>query len=318
MGTRMNKYTSSILRNQWFLLLIVIAVISVTTGSINPRFYNINNLVNILEQISVLGVIASGATILIISGNFDISVGASIGLSACVMAMLMKAGVPPGVAVVAGIGVALLCALFVGVNSIVFKAPSFIISLASIGVFKGIALFMTQATLQTIYGEFEAIGLTRFFGVVPLIFLISLAVFLIIGFLLGYSKLGRRVYAIGSNERAAFLAGIAINRNKLVFFAINGLLVGIAATMLLSRIGAAQPSTGAGIELLAIGAVVVGGTPMTGGRGRILGTFFGVLLMGVISNSLNMLQVSPYFQDVTFGLLIIFSVAVSALSRKSS
>jgi len=314
----MNKYTSSILRNQWFLLLIVIAVISVTTGSINPRFYNINNLVNILEQISVLGVIASGATILIISGNFDISVGASIGLSACVMAMLMKAGVPPGVAVVAGIGVALLCALFVGVNSIVFKAPSFIISLASIGVFKGIALFMTQATLQTIYGEFEAIGLTRFFGVVPLIFLISLAVFLIIGFLLGYSKLGRRVYAIGSNERAAFLAGIAINRNKLVFFAINGLLVGIAATMLLSRIGAAQPSTGAGIELLAIGAVVVGGTPMTGGRGRILGTFFGVLLMGVISNSLNMLQVSPYFQDVTFGLLIIFSVAVSALSRKSS
>ncbi|MEO8409223.1 MAG: ABC transporter permease [Propionivibrio sp.] len=313
---KMNKFTAGILRNQWFFLLIVIAIIVLITGTINTRFYYLNNLVNILEQISVLGVIASGATILIISGNFDISVGASVGLSACVMAMLLNAGVPSALAVLAGISVALLCALFVGASSIVFKAPSFIISLASIGVFKGIALFMTQATLQTIYGKFETIGLTRFFGVIPLVFLISLAVFLIVGFVLGHAKLGRRIYAIGANERAAFLAGIAINRNKLVFFGINGVLVGIAATMLLSRIGAAQPSTGAGIELQAIGAVVVGGTPMMGGSGRILGTFFGVLLMGVISNSLNMLQVSPYFQDVTFGLLIIFSVAVSALSRK--
>jgi ribose transport system permease protein len=140
----------------------------------------------------------------------------------------------------------------------------------------------------------------------------------VIGYVLRFTKLGRRIYAIGSNERAAYLAGIGINFNKLVFFGINGLLVGIGAMMLLSRVGAAQPSTGAGIELQAIGAVVIGGTPMMGGKGRIVGTFFGVLLMGVISNALNMLQVSPYFQDVTFGLLIIFSVAVSALSQGRS
>jgi len=310
------KTGTGILRSQWFLLLVVMLLIAGITGTINPRFFRVNNLVNILEQVSTLGVVASGATILIISGNFDISVGANIGLSSCVMAMLMKADAPYAWAVAAGLLVALLCSLFVGASAIVFKAPSFIISLAAIGVFRGIALFRTQATLQTIYGRFEGLGSTRFFGVLPLIFILSLAVYAAVGFLLHYTRLGRRVYAIGANERAAYLAGIDVNFNKLLFFAINGLLVGIGAMMLLSRVGAAQPSTGAGIELQAIGAVVIGGTPMNGGRGRIIGTFFGVLLMGVISNSLNMLQVSPYFQDVTFGLLIILSVAVSALSQR--
>jgi ribose transport system permease protein len=307
---------SGLLRAQWFLLLVVMLLIAAFTGAINPRFFRTNNIVNIFEQISTLGVVASGATILIVSGNFDISVGANIGLSSCVMAMLIKAGLPYGVAIPAGLMVAVLCGFFVGLNSILFRAPSFIISLAAIGVFRGIALALTQATLQTIYGKFEALGSTRFFGILPLIFVVSLAVYVVVGFILKFTRLGRRVYAIGANEQAAFLSGVAINLNKLSFFVINGLLVGIAATMLLSRVGAAQPSTGSGIELQAIGAVVVGGTPMTGGKGRIVGTFFGVLLMGVISNSLNMLQVSPYFQDVTFGLLIIFSVAISALGKR--
>ncbi|HTT70946.1 MAG TPA: ABC transporter permease [Anaeromyxobacteraceae bacterium] len=298
------------------MLLLVVLLTSAFTGAVNPRFFRVNNIVNIFEQISTLGVVASGATILIISGNFDISVGANIGLSSCIMAMLMKANLPYPVAVASGLGVAVLCAFFVGFNSIVFRAPSFIISLAAIGVFRGIALALTQASLQTIYGKFEGLGSTRLLGVVPLIFLVSLAVYAVVGFILKYARLGRRIYAIGANERAAFLSGVHLNGNKLAFFAINGLLVGIAATMLLSRVGAAQPSTGAGIELQAIGAVVIGGTPMNGGKGRIVGTFFGVLLMGVISNALNMLQVSPYFQDVTFGLLIILSVAVSALSHK--
>ncbi|HVO19993.1 MAG TPA: ABC transporter permease [Anaeromyxobacter sp.] len=307
---------AALLRSQWFLLLLVMLVIAAFTGTVNPRFFRTNNIVNIFEQISTLGVVASGATILMISGNFDISVGANIGLSSCVMAMLIKAGMPYGVAIPAGLLVAVLCGLFVGFNAILFRAPSFIISLAAIGVFRGIALFMTQASLQTIYGKFEGLGSTRFFGVVPLIFAVSLAVYVVVGLILRYTRLGRRVYAIGANEQAAFLSGIAVDLNKIAFFVINGLLVGIAATMLLSRVGAAQPSTGAGIELQAIGAVVIGGTPMTGGKGRILGTFFGVLLMGVISNALNMLQVSPYFQDVTFGMLIIFSVAISAFGKR--
>ncbi|MGA2612783.1 MAG: ABC transporter permease [Spirochaetia bacterium] len=308
--------TVTIFRNQWFFLLIVEAVLAIVTGLINPRFFGLSNIENILEQVSVLGLVAAGATLLMISGNFDISVGANIGISACVMAMMIKAGYGYVVPVVVGLALATFNAFFVGACSILFKAPSFIISLACIGIFRGIALAFTKGVLQLIYGKFEFLGTRRFFNIIPLLFLISLAGYLIIHVILKYMKLGRRAFAIGSNVQASYLAGIPINLNKLVFFIINGLLVGTAAMLLLSRIGAAQPSTGNGIELQAIGAVVIGGTPMTGGKGKVIGTFFGVLLTGIISNALNMLQVNPYFQDVAIGALIIVSLAVSAFSQR--
>ena len=306
---------TNIVRKQWFFLLVVIVGLSIFTQILNPRFFHPNNLVNILEQISSLGVVAAGATILIISGNFDISVGAAVGLSASVMAMLIKAGVSSWLVVPIGLAVAVLCALFVGGTSILFKAPSFITSLASIGVFQGIALAITEARYQTIFGKFEALGAVRFFDIIPLIFLVAASVYVLVYFILQRSILGRRIFAIGSNRQAAYLAGINVNANKLLFFALNGLLVGVAATMILSRIGSAQASTGAGMELRAIGAAVIGGAVMTGGKGSILGTFLGVLLMGVISNSLNMLQVSPYFQDVTFGMVLIVALGVSSFSQ---
>ena len=308
--------TFAIFRNQWFFLLIVQIVLAVVTGLINPRFFGLNNIENILEQVSVLGLVATGATLLMISGNFDISVGANIGISACVMAIMIKAGYGYVVPVIVGIALATFNCLFVGTASILFRAPSFVISLACIGIFRGIALAMTKGVLQLIYGKFEFLGTKRFFDIIPLLFIISICGYLIMHFILKYMKLGRRAFAIGSNPHASYLAGIPINLNKLVFFVINGLLVGIAAMLLLSRIGAAQPATGSGIELQAIGAVVIGGTPMTGGKGKIIGTFFGVLLTGIISNALNMLQVSPYFQDVAIGALILVSLAVSAFSQK--
>ncbi len=305
----------NIFTKQWVFLLAVMIVLSVVTGIINPKFFNIRNMVNILEQISVLGIVASGATVLMISGNFDISVGANIGLTSCIMAILMKNGTSSFVSVIVGILIATVACLFVGASSIAFKAPSFIISLACISIFKGIALALTDGTIQTIYGQFEALGATRIFGIIPLLFILSLVGYLVVHFILSYTRLGRRAYAIGNNSQAAYLSGISIKGNTLLFFAINGILVGVAATMLLSRVGAVQPSTGSGMELKAMGAVVIGGTPMTGGKGKIIGTFFGILLMGVISNVLNMLQVNPYFQDITFGFLIIISLAVSAFSH---
>ncbi len=304
-------------RQQWFFLLVVIVVMAALTGAVNPKFFSARNLVNILEQISVLGLVATGATILMISGNFDISVGSTIGLSACTMAMLMQGGTPEALAVAAGIGVAVLCCLFVGGNSILFNVPSFIISLACVGIFRGISLAMTGGSIQTIYGKFEYLGSTRYLGgMLPLLFVVSVAGYLAMHFILSRTRLGRRVYAIGSNPNAAYLSGIALTWNKLAFFLINGVLVGIGAAMLLSRVGAVQPATGAGMELKAMGAVVIGGAPMSGGKGGIIGTFCGVLLMGVISNVLNMLQVNAYFQDITFGMLIIVSLAISWLSLK--
>ncbi|MCS7247728.1 MAG: ABC transporter permease [Anaerolineales bacterium] len=302
-----------IIENQWFLLLIVVFLISGVTGYVNPRYFMQQNLMNILEQISVLGLVAAGATILIIAGNFDISVGSMIGLSACIMAILINRGVNEFLVGVIGVLVCILCATLNGVLSVVFRTPSFIISLAMMGVYHGIALALTQGVIQTIYGRFEFIASTKLLGFFPLLFFISILGYLFVHIILKYTQIGRRVFAIGNNPRAAFLAGINVPLNTILFFFLNGILVGMASVLILSRLGAALPSTGSGLELRAIGAVVIGGVPITGGRGNILGTFLGVLLMGVISNSLNMMRVNPYFQEVAYGLLIIFAVAISSI-----
>jgi ribose transport system permease protein len=304
--------------NQWILLLIVTIALALYTGSVNSRFWSTPNLINILEQISVLGLVAAGATILIIAGNFDISVGSLIGLAACVAAMLILAGVPGFLAALVAVAVCIAGSVLNGTLAVLFKAPSFIITLAMMGVYHGLALALTRGVIQTVYGQFEGISSIRLFDVLPLLFLISLGGYAFVHVILTYTQIGRRAYAIGNNPRAAYLAGIRVRLNTLVFFAISGLVVGLAAISLLSRIGSALPSTGSGLELRAIGAVVIGGVPIMGGRGSVIGTFFGVLLMGVTSNSLNMLRVSPYYQEMAFGALIVAAVGVSALRQRAS
>lgn len=341
----MRRWIGILLRAQWFYLLLVILILSTVTTAVNPLFLTLSNIVSILKQISVLGMVAAGATILIISGNFDISVGATIGLAMCVMAMLIRADVHVAWAVLAGLYVAMACCLFVGEVSILLRAPSFIVSLACIGVFQGIALALTNGNIQTVQekigmpGDTTLLGLfptlfrflaviVAFFapilgffsatiGALPVLFLICLAGLTVMHFLLTYTRLGRRVYSIGSNPRAAYLSGIDVHRNKLTFFGLNGLYVGIAAVLLLLRVGSALPSTGTGTELKAIGAVIVGGAPMSGGKGKIIGTFLGVLLMGMIPNVTIMLDVSAYYESIAFGLLIIAALAVTALSQRT-
>jgi len=308
-----NKF-QSVIRSQWFLLLLAEFIIAIITGIINPRFFTISNIINVLEQIAVLGIVSSGMTLVIISGEIDISVGANIGLSSCVMAIMIKSGIGVFPSFVTGIALAILSSFLVGLTANIFKAPSFITSLAFISVFQGIALAITKGSFQTIYGQAETIGMTRLGNILPLSFVISLGAYLIVHFMLTYTKFGRRIYSVGSNPAAAYLSGISVVKTKYYAFLFSGFLVGIGSMVLLSRIGAAQPSTGSGIELKAIGAVVIGGTPLSGGKGRIIGTFLGVLLMGIISNALNMMRVNPYYQQVTFGLLIIASLAMSIFS----
>jgi ribose transport system permease protein len=290
----------------------------VITTLINPKFVRINNLMNIFEQISVLGLVAAGATILIISGNFDISVGAVIGLSACVMAILINSGVPSFFAALACILIAMACTTLNGILSIVFKSPSFIISLATTSIYTGIALFVTKGVIRTVYGQFDFLSSTRLLGFIPLLFVISVIGYVLVHLLLKFTQLGRRLFAIGCNEKSAFLAGIDVIKNKLLFFALNGFFVGMASILLLSRVGSALPSTGSGYELQAMGAVVIGGVPINGGKGNIIGTFFGVLLMGLIANVLNILGVNPYLQEIASGTIIILSLGISTLRTKSN
>lgn len=304
-----------LLNNQWVILLVLTAAIAITTGAINGRFWSIANISSLFQQITVLGLVAAGATILIISGNFDISVDGYVGLAVCIMPMLMNAGWSPILAVVVGILVCVAASTFNGLMSVWFNAPSFIVSLATLGVFLGISLLLTDGLIQTAFGRFTGL-IGASVGPIPAIFMVTLTAYVLVYLLLTKTKLGRRVYAIGNNREVAFRSGIAVKRNLLIFFAINGLLVGVASWLLLARVGGGLPSTGTGLAIMAIGAVVIGGAPITGGSGSVIGTFFGVLLLGVIANSLNILNVSPYIQEIAQGVLILLAIGISALRVK--
>ena len=315
--TRRSTILSFVAANQWVLILLLTIGLGIFTGLVNDRFFNPRNIISILEQSSVLGLVAAGATILIISGNFDISVGAIIGLAAVTMAMIVLAGYPEELAMLAGMAVAITCSIVNATLARLFQAPTFIVSLATAGIFTGIALALTEGIIQLVPNNFTFFSSTRLLGGnLPLIFLISLLGYVAVGFLLRFTRMGRRTYAIGDNPRAAFLAGIDVSRSTVLLFAINGILIGVAAIMLISRIGSALPSTGAGLELRAIGAVVIGGVPITGGRGGVVGTFFGVLLLGVISNMLNMLRINPFLQEIAFGGLIVLAIGISWLRTR--
>ena len=312
-GTGLRAFIAA---NQWVLLLALIVLLGAVTAVINPRFLDSRNLISILEQSAVLGLVAAGATLLIIAGNFDISVGAMIGLAAVIMAMLVLAGIPEPVAVVVGVLTCVVCSVVNAGLARAFGAPTFIVTLATAGIFTGIGLALTQGIIQQVPNDFTFLSRTRLFDAIPLVFIVSLCGYVAVGLILRYTRMGRRTYAIGDNPRAAFLAGINVTRSTIVLFAINGLLVGIAAVVLISRIGSALPSTGAGLELRAIGAVVIGGVPITGGKGGVLGTFLGVLLLGVISNMLNMLRINPFLQEIAFGGLIVVAIGIAALRSR--
>lgn len=309
----------NIMRNvwfsQWFILLLIIIAISAVTSMINPSFLRLTNILAVLNQVASLMLVAIGATIMITSGHFDISVGAVVGLTVCVMAKLILGGINEIVVFLMGILVSVACCTLNGALSIVLKSPSFIVTMATTSIYTGIGLLLTKGVIQTITGKFRFFSGTKLFGVIPVMLVIAFSGYIVAFLLLKYTQTGRQIYAIGANQNAAYLAGINVNKSKLKFFAIDGLLVGIAAALYLSRLGSALPSYGSGMEMDAMGAVVIGGTPISGGKGNVVGTFFGVLLIGLISNALNMLHVDAYFQDIASGLMIIIALAISTLRQ---
>ncbi len=310
------KKFKKLLYSQWFVLVIIIILISTVTTLVNPKFLTWKNLLAIVTQVASLSLVAIGATIMIGSGHFDISVGAIVGLCTCVMAMMIINGTNEFLVFIVGVVLATVCCVLNGALSIALNAPSFIITMATTGVYTGIGLLLTQGVLQMITGKFRFFSGTKVFGVVPIMVIIALVSYIIAFIMLKYTQTGRQIFAIGANPTAAYLAGINVNRCKLKFFAIDGILVGVAAAMYISRLGSGLPSYGTGMEMDAMGAVVIGGTPISGGKGSIGGTLCGVLLIGLISNSLNMMHVDAFWQDIASGALIILALTISAIRMK--
>lgn len=290
------------LRAVWMLLLVGIVL---TIAS--PVFLTHNNLMNVGLATSVAALLAVGQTYVIILAEIDLSVGAALGFTAVVTAQTLRdhglvAGVAAGVAAGAAIG------LVNGLLVTKTRMPSFIATLATMSVLSGLSLQLTKGNPVAVTDyDFQGIGQNRIAGV-PVPVVIMLVVFAAAGYLLARTRFGRHVYATGDNTEAARLSGVRTDRVKILAFVVSGVLAALAGFILTARLSTAEPTAGTGLELEAIAAVIIGGTSLAGGRGTLLGTLVGALVLGVIDNGMNLLDVSPFLQNVVKGLVILLAV----------
>ncbi len=288
-------------------LIGVCLVMIVTTDT----FLSVNNLLNIARQVSINAIIAVGMTCVILTGGIDLCVGAVMALSGTLMAGMMVAGVPPVAAIPLGLGVGLLFGLFNGFFVAKAGMPPIIVTLATMGIARGLGLIYTGGyPIDGLPESFAFFGRGSVLGVqTPVI--IMLIVFFLAYLLLDRTPVGRYIYAIGGNEEATRLSGVRVARYKLLVYALSGFTSALAGLVLSSRLMSGQPNAGIGFEMDAIAAVVMGGTSISGGRGSIIGTLIGAMMLGVLNNGLNMMGVSPYVQNIIKGLIILFAIYIS-------
>lgn len=296
-------------------LVLLIAVVSI----LSPSFLSSKNIFNILRQTSVNAIIAAGMTFVILTGGIDLSVGSILAISGAVCASLLASGQSIIVAIIA----AILVGAFVGfLNGFVIakgKLQPFIATLATMTVLRGLTLVFTDGKPITLGSndlaiKFGNIGGGMIFGI-PTPAIIMLVVFGVCAYVLKSTKMGRYTYALGSNEEATKLSGLNTDKIKIWVYTISGILASIAGIIITSRLYSAQPTAGTGYELDAIAAVVLGGTKLAGGKGKISGTIIGALIIGVLSNALNILDVSSYYQMMVKGIVILIAVL---LDRKNN
>jgi len=321
-GKRQTRATQSL------VLIVIIVAICVITAVVNPRFLRIQNLINIFQQISILGIVACGIGMLLVAGQIDISVGTQVSLMGVILSMVIQRmlglpdgnvsawqaalGIPLAVAVTFVVG--FLLGLLNGIVVIKSRASSFIITLGFQVVYAGAALLTSRGASYMLFGKFELLGRGRILDIIPIPILFFLGMVVLTYVVLKYLRYGRFLYAIGGNRKAAYVSGINTNRITLIAFVVVGLCNALAALILISRVGSALATTGDSYALDALAAVIVGGVSIAGGKGTALNIFLGVLLVGLISNALIIMNVNPYVRQVVLGLIIIVAVTIGQLT----
>ncbi len=288
-------------------LLVVIGLVVIVAASASDVFFTWNNFRNVLVQVSIIGILACGTTMLMVSGGMDLSIGSSVSVSAMAGAYLMTSGWAVAPAILVALAAACLIGLIVGVLAAYSPTHPFILTLGMMTLLQGAALMISNVPISGVPDSFLDLVDRDVFGL-PLVAVTFLVCALVIHLILSTTTFGRWLYAIGGSENAAYLAGIRVRWVKVALYGINGIFVGIAAGLMLAQLTSAAPTMGVGLELGAIAAVAVGGTPIDGGRGGILGTLLGVLLLGLIANALNLLSISGNLQYVVEGAVIIVAV----------
>ena len=298
-------------------ILVVLVVLVLLMSLIAPNFNRVDNLLNIARSISVNAILAAGLTFVILTGGIDLSVGSIVAVAGVVAVVLAIGGLPAPLAVLTGMLVGAACGLVNGTLTAYLALAPFIVTLGTMTFLRGLAYTITAG--QPIVSSdlnFKSIG-NGYLAGIPVPVIVMAVVYVVAWFLLERTRYGRHVYAVGGNAQAARLAGVRVNHITTSVYVIGGACAGLAGVIFAARVISAQPTAGTGYELDAIAAVVLGGTSLAGGRGRIIGTLVGSIILGVLSTGLILLNVPFFTQLLIKGVVIILAVAIDSLKTKS-
>lgn len=312
------KITAYISEYAAFIALVLLVLV---LGCISPEFRTASNFLNLLRQATFNGLIAFGMTCVILSDGIDLSVGSTFALSAIICAEMLIAGIPASIAILAALAVGTALGAVSGLLVTKGRLQPFIATLITMTAYRGLAMIITEgkpisrlaASIKNESGAFlfKMLGKGKLVGgpiAIPIPVIILALALLVFWFMLTKTTFGRKIYATGSNAKCANLVGVNTAKVKMIVYAISGFMAALAGLLMISRVDSAQPTLGDGYELDAIAAVALGGTSMSGGRGKIAGTFAGVLIIAVLNNGLNILGVSTYYQAVIKAIVILIAV----------
>jgi ribose transport system permease protein len=303
-------------RLQRLLPFVTLIVLFVALTIATPHFLTRINLSSLARQTAVINIMALGMTVVIISGGIDLSVGSILAVAGLFGTMAIKAGEPITAAVFIGIGSGLLCGLLNGVMITQFKINPFIVTLGTLEAYRGVALVVSKGLpVHEIPDSFSYLGSGTLLGVPVSLWILAFCA-VVIHFVLENTKLGRYAFAIGSNQSAAYYAGVPIKFHLTAVYVIAGVLTGLAGMIEASRLMTGQPTAGQGYELQAIAAVVIGGGSLKGGEGSVVGTLVGAFIIGLLSNGSDLLGINPYWQQIIIGGVIILAVGLDELRKR--
>lgn len=298
-----------------YSIYVILLVVVVAASLLSENFLSSDNIFNVLRQVAVITILAYGAMTLIIGGMIDLSAGAVMAFSGVVSVMVYKSTSNMLIAVLAAVLVGVACNLVSAFLVASLRTPAFIVTLGMMLIARGAVLELTQGQNVLQLGDFVLIGQGNL-GWLPIPVLILIVVTLVIWYLMNQTRYGRSVYAVGGNEEAARAAGIPVERVKYQAFLVNGVLVGIAGVIFMSRVNAGLPNAGVGYELQAITAPIIGGTSFSGGVGTVFGTLAGALIVGVLGNIMNLIGIGSYVQQIVMGAIIVVAVAYDVFSKR--
>ena len=298
-------------------VLIALLGLIVLFSVLSPYFFNSRNLLQVLSQVSIIAVMAFGTTFVLMIGEIDLSVGSIAAISSLILGMSLAAGMPAIAAILIAVLAGAACGFVNGMLGAGLKIPSFIVTVATMGIFRGIGYSLTDSKPVPITNEFIlALGNGKLAEVIPYPVILMAVLLVLFQVLLVKTRFGRRAKMVGGNKTAAEYVGINTKKLQIKIFIISGISAAISGILLASRLYSAQPNVATGYELDAIAAAVLGGTSLSGGYGTVVGTIIGAVIMGVINNGMNLIGLPYFYQQIVKGVIIILAVYLDVRNKE--